>query len=221
MNIKPLGRRLELAARLCAGSKAVADVGCDHGLLAIELVRNIGVKKVIASDINRSPLEKAADNIKAAGTEGIELRLCDGLSAVDPCEVDTVVILGMGGELIGRILEAAPWSMNGIKLVLQPMTRPQMLRSFLWEHDCIIEKEYLVADGGFVYPLMLVRGGIKTEKPEHFLFSATAKDEPLFEGYLRRLEGVYERIVSGRPDDAEAFRMLSVIKRELSAFDAR
>jgi len=216
MNIKPLGSRLELAAELCEGSVSAADVGCDHGLLAIELIKNRGLKKVIASDINHGPLEKARANIAAADVSGIELRLCDGLSGIASDEVDTVIILGMGGELIGRILEASPWAMDGRKLILQPMTRPQMLRKFLWENGCAVEKEYLVKDGGFVYPVILARGGKTPEHPGHFLFSDTLRGDPLFKGYLLRLRGGYAKILEGRPGDAEAARMLEIIEEELS-----
>lgn len=58
----------------------------------------------------------------------VQLRLCDGLAAVQPGEVDTVTICGMGGKMMISILEAAPWTTDGVTLILQPMKVPGELR---------------------------------------------------------------------------------------------
>ena len=50
----------------------------------------------------------------------MDFRRCDGLAALSPGEVDTVVIAGMGGDLMVHILSAAPWTRD-VKLILQPM----------------------------------------------------------------------------------------------------
>ena len=50
----------------------------------------------------------------------MDFRQCDGLAALSPGEVDTVVIAGMGGDLMVHILSAAPW-IRDVKLILQPM----------------------------------------------------------------------------------------------------
>ena len=85
-------------------TKSLIDVGCDHALLDIFLLQNNDKLKVIASDINKGPLDKAKENIiKYSFLDKIELRLSDGISSLDS-SVDTIVISGMGKESILDIL---------------------------------------------------------------------------------------------------------------------
>ena len=58
----------------------VADIGADHGYLAIELVKTSRADFVIASDKNSAPLDAAKKNISAENLQNfIETRLGDGL----------------------------------------------------------------------------------------------------------------------------------------------
>ena len=128
-----LGKRLLKIAEFIPAGSRVADIGTDHGVLPIHLVRCGLACSVIATDINKKPLGKAAENIDTAAlSDYITLRLGDGLGCIAADEVDTIVIAGMGGELIADILDAAPWLRNGnYRLVLQPMSRSERLREYL------------------------------------------------------------------------------------------
>ena len=43
---------------------SLLDVGCDHGYLAIAAVKEKRAGRVIASDVNKGPLEAARENIR-------------------------------------------------------------------------------------------------------------------------------------------------------------
>ena len=86
----------------------LADIGCDHGYVCIETVKNGKAKAAIASDVAEGPLKIAAENIHAAGLEDhISTVLADGLSGIpeDVCP-DCIVMTGIGGLLMRRILGA-------------------------------------------------------------------------------------------------------------------
>ena len=150
-----LSKRLQMVYRSVPEASRVADIGTDHAFLPIALIRSGLAKRVIACDIAEGPLNIAAKNVKKSGVEGIELRLSDGLSAVRQDEVDVVTIAGMGGDLISRILAAAPWVKNPHKrLVLQAMTSVDSLRDYLYSEGFRIISELAVTDIGRVYSVI-------------------------------------------------------------------
>ena len=100
-----LSDRLRLIAGLIKKGSKVADIGTDHGYLPIFLVKSGITDRVIAMDVRKGPLKKAEDNTRAfCVSDQIELRLSDGLAALEKGEADTVTISGMGGRLIQSIL---------------------------------------------------------------------------------------------------------------------
>ena len=93
--------RLLAIANAVPPSRAIADIGTDHGLVPVWLVTNGIAQKAIITDISPGSLAKAESLIKQEGlADKIEPRLGDGLLPVKPGEVDTIVIAGMGGMLI-------------------------------------------------------------------------------------------------------------------------
>lgn len=153
-----LSKRLCVAADFVRDGVFVVDVGTDHAHLPIELCRRGRVKGVLACDVAEGPLANAARSIEAAGLKGqIALRQSDGLLAVQPQEADDVIIAGMGGDLIARIIAAAPWLREGgRRLILQPVTSADDLRDRLCEMGYEILTERAVYDGGRLYTVMLV-----------------------------------------------------------------
>ena len=117
-----LSLRLKTVADSVTGGNRVADVGCDHAYIAIHLAENNIAPRVVAMDVNKGPLSKAMENIEIRGLEDrIETRLSDGLARLNPGEADTVVIAGMGGALMVRILTEGESALYVVKeLILQP-----------------------------------------------------------------------------------------------------
>ena len=90
---------MQAVADLVTAGNRVCDVGCDHGYISIYLVQSRKAPCVLAMDVNRGPLQRASEHVKAAGLEKyITLRLSDGLLAFRKGEADTLVCAGMGGR---------------------------------------------------------------------------------------------------------------------------
>ena len=131
----------------------MADIGCDHGKLAIFLALTGRAKRVIAADLRAGPLQTAAANCRLYGCEGaVELRLGDGLSVLAPGEADTLVLAGVSAKTTIDILSAAPWVKTpGMRLVCVPATKAPVLRRWLWEQGFDIEEERLALAAGRWY----------------------------------------------------------------------
>lgn len=219
---KKLSARLSVIAELIPAGSLAADVGTDHALLPIHLIRSGRTARVIASDNKAAPLEKARRAVQAAGlSQQIDLRLGDGLSVLAPEEADCIVLAGMGGETIADILAAAPWCADGThRLLLQPMSKAELLRGALARLGLAAEKECLVRDGGSLYCVLAVRGcgGPYDLAPvEQYLSPAlAASGDPLLAEYLEKLLRRLERARvgaarSGRESDRERARELTEV----------
>lgn len=148
-----LSVRLQTVAGAVTPGHRIADVGTDHGYVPIYLVKNHICPEAVAMDINSGPLDRAKEHIKMEGLEDmIHIRQSDGLLGLSPREADTVVIAGMGGDLICRILKAAPdFLAAGKEFVLQPQSEWFKVRHFICEHNYLIEKEWFLKEDGRYY----------------------------------------------------------------------
>lgn len=156
--MKELGVRLSAVAKRIRQGARVADIGTDHALLPVWLLQNGQCPSAVASDIGEGPAAAARRTVSGAGLEAaISVRVGDGLAPVQPDEVDDIVIAGMGGETIADILAAAPWVADArYRLVLQPMSKPERLRTFLAENGFSTVEEDVVAEGERLYTVMTV-----------------------------------------------------------------
>ena len=159
--------RLELGPRLRAIAELVplccrtlADIGTDHGYIPVSLLLEGRLDRAIAADIGAPPLDHARRTASLYGvSERMDFRLGDGLAVVEPGEAEVIVIAGMGGDTITEILDAAPWSRDGPLLLLQSMSRTDVLRRWLPANGYAVCQEKLVQDKGVLYPILAVRGG--------------------------------------------------------------
>ena len=152
--------RLRAIADLVPAGSRLADIGTDHGYIPIDLLLDGRITAAIATDIGELPLDHARRTAKRCGlAEGIDFRLGDGLGPLAPGEADVIVIAGMGGDSIADILAASPWAREGPLLLLQPMSKAEVLRAFLPENGYRVEAERLAADKGKLYPILTVQGG--------------------------------------------------------------
>lgn len=209
MEEKKLPPRLHAIAQWVPTGAKLGDVGTDHALLPLWLLKTGRIVHAVATDINELPLKRAQSNAAAAGEERIRFVLCDGLTGVSSDEVDTIVIAGLGGENIVDILCRSPWVCeDGKTLILQPMSRTECLCSAFSELGLNLEKEQLVEDSGRIYPIFCVKKGKMSpwRKGEFYTgpFSLIA-DSPLFVRFLseqkRRLSSAVNGLrQSGRDD---------------------
>lgn len=147
-------RLLSCAAWIRKGS-VVCDVGTDHALLPVYLVEQGIAVRAVAADIGEGPLASAERTIRKNGMEDrITTILSDGLQNVPKDGLTDVIIAGMGGETIVHILETCPWSLSDVRLILQPMTKAEILREWLYLNGFPICRETCVRDDRFLYAVM-------------------------------------------------------------------
>ena len=140
---------------MVTAGNCLADVGTDHGYVPIYLYERNVIPRAIAMDVNKGPLERAALHIAESGMKDvIETRLSDGLTALRPKEADSIVIAGMGGPLMIRILSAYPEVAASAKeLILQPQSEIAEVRIWLYEQGYEIVEEHMVYEEGKYYPM--------------------------------------------------------------------
>ena len=134
-------------------------------------------------------------------THGMTFVLSDGLHNFEPNSFDVLVLAGMGGDLIARILAETPWLEGGpCTLILQPQSAANDLRRWLGERSWAIDRERLVRDGRFLYSVMAVRPGQGSalSPGEQYVSPALRREgDPLYADYLARTRRALELTVSG------------------------
>ena len=151
-----LSDRMRAVVGLVEPCKSIADIGCDHGYVAMELVRSNICRHVIAMDINKGPLERARHNVRDYDMQDyIETRLSDGVQALRAGEVEGIICAGMGGRLVISILEQDKELVCDLRqVILQPQSELDEVRGYLRENGFIIDREDMVYEDGKYYPMM-------------------------------------------------------------------
>lgn len=148
------GKRLKKVLSLVEeNAGVVVDVGTDHGILAFKILTEKKVKKVIATDISAPSLQKAKE-LKQKYSLGNEF-LClvgDGLHPVqDEEKIDLVIIAGMGGHEIVKILEETKDFGRLRSFIFQPMQDTEVLREYLLKNGWQIDEDETVKDRNKFY----------------------------------------------------------------------
>lgn len=162
--------RLQAAANMIKNAEHAADIGCDHGRLSVALLQQGRAKRVTASDISGPSLEKARLLAQKCGlSERMGTVVSDGISHLSPADADTIIIAGMGGELIARILGSAlDVAHSAGTIVMQPMRGVEELRQFLRENSFRIADERLVLDADRIYQIISAAPGDPAPIPSWF-----------------------------------------------------
>ncbi len=153
-----LSKRMKAVAAMVTSGGVLADVGTDHGYIPIALIQRQKIKSAIAMDINKGPLAHAQDNIASARLgDYIQTRLSDGVAALGEGEADSILIAGMGGELVIHILsEGEKVCKAASELILQPQSDIRKVREYLRLHHYKIVDEDMICEDGKYYPMMRV-----------------------------------------------------------------
>ena len=201
-SIIPDTRLLSAVPYLTRGGR-VADIGTDHAYLPIYLIREGIVSHALACDINEGPILSARKNIAEAGlSDRIDTLRTDGLHGVEKYNPDDVMIFGMGGELIVRILSEAPWIKTAnAGLILQPMSRVSVLREWLLDNGFAIVGETVTFEDKYYQTLCARYCG------ERSSYSAVelqvgrlniANRPSHFEGLVRHEIAVLDAVIRGK-----------------------
>ena len=205
-----LSSRMEALIALVPRCECLADIGCDHGYISIAVAERGLAERVIACDVNEGPLKAADTHIREAGlSDRIDKRLGDGLERIEPREADVILISGMGGRLITRILtEGSSAAKAAASLVLGPQSEVAELRRYLVSEGYYIDDEDMVLEDGKYYPLMRVKrpknhsveGGINKQSKQcyndvelRFGPVLIRKKHPILLQYLQGQQVILER----------------------------
>lgn len=160
-----LSTRLETVASFVKKGSRVADIGTDHGYVPIYLIEEGIAEAALAMDVRKGPLERAESHIRQHGLETqIQLRQSDGLAGLKPGEADTVVIAGMGGELVIHILEEGKHVWDTVNYwILSPQSELSKVRRYLEENDFVTLDETMLTDEGKYYTVISAARNLAAE----------------------------------------------------------
>lgn len=196
-----LSNRLYAVAKMVTRDNVVADIGTDHGYVPIYLVKNGISPKAYAMDINEGPLKIARKNIALEGLQNkIITILSNGMDEMYSHMADTVVIAGMGGDLIVDILKRGR-DVEGIKeLVLSPHKRADLVRRYLCENHWIIEDEKMVLDSEKYYTIIKAHPGnekkLYSEVELKYGRILLNNKDLVLESFLEKEKKMYEDVLS-------------------------
>lgn len=159
-----LSKRLRAIVNFCDKNKIIADIGTDHGFVPNFLYEEDINRKIIATDISLNSLNKAIEFSELRGNKGkIEHIVCNGLEKIPP--VDQIIIAGMGGILISKILDRDfEKARQAEKLILQPMQQVDYLRKFLYDKGFkVLDEKIVFEDNKFFHIIVANYKAIKEE----------------------------------------------------------
>lgn len=149
--------RIERICAVLPRCRVFADVGCDHGYCTRYMLDNALCERAYVSDVSAACLKKAELLLGADIAAGRCVPVCaDGMDGL-PEEPDCLLIAGMGGEEIVRILARRPVLPQ--MFVLQPMKNTEKVRAFLLSRGAGIQNDFTFRDGKFYDLIVGTRSG--------------------------------------------------------------
>ena len=199
------GRLKEISKFVDKGSN-ILDLGCDHAYLSIYLVEKGIAAKALASDNKDEPLESAKANIlKSSLSDKITTIKSNGLDNIKADMYDTLIIAGLGGELIASIL-SSPNLNKDATLILEGNNSEKDIRVFLDNNNYFITDEELIEDKGHYYQIIKAKKSntkMNLDEIELSFGPIILKDKtPIFKEYIKRNIGVLENKLTGINDTA-------------------
>ncbi len=193
--------RLECIKSMVTKCNTAADIGTDHGYVAEMLLTDNICEKIIATDLNEGPLNRAIEHLSSVNfNEKCDFRLGSGLTVLKENEADAIIIAGMGGELIADIIETSKnIALKASQLILQPMTTGDKLRKYLYKNGFKIIDEKIVKElHHYYFVIKAVPGHESIDDEIFFEFSKILidkKDALMFE-YLNHTLNVNSKIIA-------------------------
>lgn len=184
-----INARLKKIGDLVEANSSCLDVGCDHALLDIYLVRQNKNIRAVASDIAEGPVEQAKRNIKRERLEEeIEVRLGEGLSTYSE-DINTVIISGMGGRSTVAICKNNMKTFKKIDTyIISPNNYHEEVKRFFTKNGYYIANEEFVRDKRFIYQIIIFKKGKRKYTKKEYFFGPIflVKKGPLFREYYEK-----------------------------------
>lgn len=222
-----LSLRLAAIADMVTEGNRLVDVGCDHGYLPVYLIQNKKIPSAIAMDVGKGPLMRASEHIAQYGLqEYIETRLSDGLSKAAKGEGESLVIAGMGGPLMERILNQGGEVTESFReMILQPQSDVPHFRKFIYEKGWKIVAENMILEDGKYYPMMKVLPEKETVPytlaEQWFGRFLLREKHPVLKSYLQRERKIREEILLNLREAAgeNAQKRLNEVEEEMQLIE--
>lgn len=215
-----ISNRLKLIASFVDDNSSVIDVGCDHALLDIFLVQNKKNIKVIASDINKGPLEGARKNINLYKLEDkIEVKLGDGINTID-AKTDTIIISGLGGETIIDILKTDINKLKNINtIILSPHSAIYEVRKEITKLGFKIKDELLTYDQNKPYIIIKFIKGISSYNDDELYFGPILlkNKNADFYKYYQEINENNKNLIKSIPENNKI--IIDNLKKEIERLD--
>ena len=208
-----MSSRLEMIASFVTQGRGVADIGTDHAILPIILRRRGYKGYIVAGDINEGPLKKAERGLLEAEVDDVELKLCNGLEGIDSSRVDIIVVAGMGGDTITGILDRGLYDMpewadrSDYKLILHPVTKPEILRYWLVNNGFRISGENYIEDNGILCQIICAELGESEKYMDSELYVGKLErivNQPYFEAVVDKHIKRFKAAVKGLENASDA-----------------
>ena len=196
-----LSDRLKSLTKYINKTDKVIDIGCDHALLDIYLVKNNIVDNIIVSDVSSNALKQGINNINKYNlNDKIDARCGNGLEVLNDSDiVNTVIISGMGSNTILKIL-SNKYINNINKLVIQSNKDYELLRRNIVSLGFIIDKEEVVVDNGKLYINIIFIKGNKEYSDTIYKYGLSSMVNK--EIYYNYLIDKYNKILSNVNDES-------------------
>lgn len=200
-----ISERLKTVASFVTEGMRVVDIGTDHAYVPIYLIQNKKIPSALAMDVGAGPLERAYKHILQQGLgEQIETRLSNGFSAFQKGEAQSVVIAGLGGELMIQILYAGKEVISEVsEFILSPHSEIHKVRGFLMEQGFSIVKETMLQEEGIYYTIIKAVYGIGDYRTEPELWYGKRmleEQHPVLYTYLQKEYAVRKQIMERLSD---------------------
>lgn len=187
-----LSARLRALAQHVPKGAALADIGSDHGSLPLALLEEKQVRRAIAGDVLPDPMAHAQALAQSLGygADQASFRVGDGLAVLRPGEADTLLIAGMGADLIIRILTEGERVRRSVDLlILSPHSKPWRLRSWASAHGLAPRQEEVIQDRGRFYEIQVYGQGQAALDPFEAYFGPyllKQGQDPIVQAYFAR-----------------------------------
>lgn len=165
----------------------LADIGCDHGKVAVTAILENRANKAVCTDISAPSLDKAKELTKSKKLDDkISFAVGDGLAPIKDENIDEVVIAGMGAREIIKILSAHKCKASSLILVAHKGC--DLLREYLHNNGYKIVKDYVCLEGSHFYSIITanIGSGSLTLKEKYY-----GKNDKSNSDYIKFLE--YEK----------------------------
>ena len=182
-------RLLALLLLVPEGIGSFADIGSDHALLTRRILEEGKAREGFAVENKEGPYRRSREAL--LGIKGATPLLGDGLAPL-PGKVDLLILAGMGGGLIGRILLQEPGKAREASyLLLDPHGEEDRAFQACASLGFAPLRERIVQEKGHFYRLLLLGKGEWELRREDALLGPLLRKErpPLWQDYVHARRG--------------------------------